>query len=213
LLIDFTHDKELLKEQLESLRKKVLAGKVGKSLQYDALMATLKEMFSVEDIRPIIIFQTDGDQLMKVRGFSFQDVEVTVEKSRATIYTVIPGSLIGLSTKDTEERAGRAMTEIFGNYPRPLDMIYAYARERLKEHLAIASLAKLSGGWPDSLDKPEQADEVYGRIFADINQRYVIGYYPTNKERDGKRRSVKIEVRGHPEYTVWGRKTYFAPTE
>jgi hypothetical protein len=176
-------------------------------------MATIKEMFSVEDTRPIIIFQTDGDQLPKLRGFSFREVEAAVEQSRATIYTIIPGSLIGLSLKDREEKARYAMTEIFGHYPRPLDMIYAYARGRLQEHLAIASLAKLSGGWPDSLKTPEQADEVYGRIFADINQRYVIGYYPSNKERDGKRRSVKIEVRGHPEYIVWGRKTYFAPTQ
>jgi VWFA-related protein len=213
LLADFTQDKQLLKEKLESVRKTVVAGKVGRSLQYSALMATIKEMFSVEDTRPIIIFQTDGDQLPKLRGFSFREVEAAVEQSRATIYTIIPGSLIGLSLKDREEKARYAMTEIFGHYPRPLDMIYAYARGRLQEHLAIASLAKLSGGWPDSLKTPEQADEVYGRIFADINQRYVIGYYPSNKERDGKRRSVKIEVRGHPEYIVWGRKTYFAPTQ
>jgi hypothetical protein len=39
----------------------------------------------------------------------------------------------------------------------------------------------------------------------------VIGYYPTNKARDGKRRTVTIEVRDHPEYIVWGRKAYFAP--
>jgi VWFA-related protein len=212
LLADFTQDKELLKEKLESLRKAVLAGKVGRSLQYSALMATLNEMFSVEDIRPIIIFQTDGDELPKLRGFTFRSVEAAVEQSRATIYAIIPGSLIGLSDKEMEEKARYAMTEIFGHYPRPLDIIYAYARGRLQEHTAIAGLAELSGGWWDALNTPEQADEVYGRIFADINQRYVIGYYPTNKERDGKRRSVKVEVRGHPEYTVGGRKTYFAPT-
>ena len=41
--------------------------------------------------------------------------------------------------------------------------------------------------------------------------RYVVGFYPANKERDGKRRRVQVEVRGHPEYTVWGRKSYYAP--
>jgi hypothetical protein len=44
-----------------------------------------------------------------------------------------------------------------------------------------------------------------------MNQRYLIGYYPTNLEQDGKRRDVKIEVKGHPDYIVVGRKSYFAP--
>jgi hypothetical protein len=88
-----------------------------------------------------------------------------------------------------------------------------YANRRYQEQLAIAGLMKLSGGWPDFLEKPEQADEVYARIFADMNNRYVIGYYPTNKTHEGKRRTIKIEVRGHPEYVVWGRKTYLAPEQ
>jgi hypothetical protein len=46
-----------------------------------------------------------------------------------------------------------------------------------------------------------------------IENRYVVGYYPKNEARDGTRRSVKIEVKGHPEYVVLGRKTYFAPEE
>jgi hypothetical protein len=41
----------------------------------------------------------------------------------------------------------------------------------------------------------------------------VIGYYPTNRARDGRRRKISIEVRDHPEYTVWGQKAYFARKE
>ena len=77
--------------------------------------------------------------------------------------------------------------------------------------LALLGIAKYSGGWADFLEQPEQADEVYTRILNNINMRYIIGYYPTNRTRDGKRRKVSLEVRGHPEYVVWGRKTYFSP--
>lgn len=66
-------------------------------------------------------------------------------------------------------------------------------------------------------------DGVFGRtepgrrnlqsILTDIDRRYVIGYYPTNRARDGKRRKVQIEIRNHPEYVVWGQKTYFAREE
>lgn len=79
-----------------------------------------------------------------------------------------------------------------------------------KVQAALTEVATLTGGWTAYLEQPSQADEIYSRIFSDINRRYVIGYYPTNKEHDGKRRKVNVEVRGHPDYTVIGRKSYFA---
>ena len=68
----------------------------------------------------------------------------------------------------------------------------------------------MTGGWTSFLEKPEDADAVYRRILADINSRYVIGYYPTNKELDRKLTQVKVEVREHPEYVLQGRRSYFA---
>ncbi|MFL6335936.1 MAG: hypothetical protein ACJ754_21725 [Pyrinomonadaceae bacterium] len=76
---------------------------------------------------------------------------------------------------------------------------------------ALVELSVLSGGWADFLEEPEQAAGIYERIYSDVNRRYVIGFYPMNKARDGSRRRVSIEVRDHPEYTVWGRKSYYAP--
>ena len=72
-----------------------------------------------------------------------------------------------------------------------------------RQQMAMMIVARASGGFTEGLETPEQADEIYARILNDINNRYLIGYYPKNEERDGKRRNVKIEVRGHPEYVVW----------
>ena len=103
LLVDFTTDKQLLKSRLEGLKASALAGNVGASDQFDALMATLTEIFNNADIRPIVIFQTDGDEFDDLRGnapptrfwlparFSFQNVLTAAEKSRVTIYPVISG--------------------------------------------------------------------------------------------------------------------------
>lgn len=205
LLVDFTSDKKLLKRKLNSL----LNSPVGKSLQYSALMAVLNEMFDEEDVRPIIIFQTDGDQGYFIPresdkrkkdfdkhssepGFTITDLFNAVEKSRATIYSIISGPpLLGISP---EERAKKKISE---------KMYY--------DQKSMSLVAQASGGFTEILVKPEQADEVYSRIFNSITNRYLIGYYPTELRRDGVRRTVKIEVRGHPEYVVWGRKTYFAP--
>lgn len=268
LLVDFTSDKEKLKKRLESLEKKATSGRsfrerrFGRSAQYSALMATLNEAFDDEDLRPIIIFQTDGDELSLLRDpiitpsippnlppdmqamwlknlprwqqynrehmreFSLSDIYKAAENSRATIYTVIPGfRLIGREPEEQLElyKADRerhlsaiGMPEVKedseSSFKRmPVEAIRHWIEERVRVQMALGRVATVTGGWTDYLEEPSQAAAIYSRIFSDINHRYVIGYYPANKEHDGKRRKVSIEVRGHPEYVVWGRKAYYAP--
>src|SRR6185369_15844960 len=105
LLADFTSDKQQVKAQLDSLKKEALSGRVGMSYQYDALLSAVKELFDNNGTRPIVIFQTDGDQLDALRGaeelsldpysfprkYSFEDVLTATEKTRATVYSVISG--------------------------------------------------------------------------------------------------------------------------
>ena len=83
-------------------------------------------------------------------------------------------------------------------------------RNMIKGQTAAARVADLTGGWTSFLESEKQAGEVYGRILEDINHRYIISYYPTNKTIDGKLRKVRIEVRGHPDYVVEGRTSYYA---
>lgn len=280
LLVDFTNDKRYLKKKLDSLVEKNRGKKgflgfggnsrqFGRSAQYSALMATLKEAFDEEDERPIIVFQTDGDEAFYLRNsiitpsvppnlppellaraqeevetrkklqrdglteFSLDDVYQTVEKSRATIYTVVPGfRLIGLTPDQQVERVKaddeRQIAEWLATV-RPkvreafkareeerqrrmtIEILRYRAEENLKVQTALAEVATLSGGWTDFLETPSQAQEIYSRIFSDISKRYIVGYYPTNKERDGKRRKISFAVKDHPDYVILGRKSYYAP--
>jgi VWFA-related protein len=279
LLVEFTNDKKKLKSELDELLKRNEGGKsflgfgktrrFGRSAQYSALMATLKEAFDDEDERPIIIFQTDGDEILHLRNsiivprvppglppelrakaqeevesrlklmretmteFSLDDIYREVEKSRATIYTVIPGiQLIDLPPEEQlrrlKEEDRRRIDMWFASVsPRVRKAFEARQAERermqtremweqrledsVKMQSALAGVAPISGGWTDFLESPEQANGIYSRIFNDINQRYIVGYYPTNKNRDGTRRKINVRVKGHPEYTVMGRKFYYAP--
>src|SRR5688572_3938558 len=121
LLVDFTSDKQLLKTQLEGLKTSALSGNIGQSEQYDALLASLNELFNNEDVRPIIIFQTDGDQLEKLnqstssemdtyywlpQKYSLEDIMTATEKSRAAVYSVISGiKLVDVPQNDLARRA------------------------------------------------------------------------------------------------------------
>jgi len=246
LLVDFTTNKQLLKTQLEGLKTSALSGNIGQSEQYDALRASLNELFDNEDVRPIIIFQTDGDQLESLnkstsrdmdtnywlpRKYSLEDIMTATEKTRAEVYSVISGikfvdvpqgDLLRRARVDWEDRQ-RALFDMIRarNLPTPGPTMQSpsdqfldgYAQQWQRRQMALVRLAKFTGTIPEFLEEPGQADEIYNRILTDIDRRYVIGYYPTNRLHDGKRRKVSIEVRGHPEYQVWGQRSYFARKE
>ena len=271
LLSDFTSDKKKLKDKLDSLVKKTKIDegflglgkpKLGGSAQYSALMATLNEAFDREDLRPIVIFQTDGDEAVllrdpvvshtippnlqgeqlervqrlqkyikaNVRNFSLEDLYRTVERSRATVYTVLPGpKLLGLTQEEQWRKAEtdeqmRVAYMIASAPPESRQKIMwglalttdlwrrNNAEHNAKLQEALSAVAPLSGGWTEFLEQPEQADKIYARIFSDINQRYIVGFYPTNTTRDGKRRKIDFQVKGHPEYQILGRRSYFAPS-
>jgi len=229
LLLDFTRDKVQLKQALDSLAKKSAAREYGRSLQFSALMATVRELFTTTDLRPIIIFQTDGDELFSLQpssppvlsipakyavpgtsngtaNFSLRDIYQAIEKSRASVYTVIPGtSVIGLPAETEVEWANAAAPTSRSGEP------ISFSQTRAWFQLAAAGAA--IGGWTSYLQTPKQAPEIYRNILADINSRYVIGYYSTNKAHDGGRRNVTVAVRDHPEYIIAGRRSYIAPAQ
>ena len=283
LIQDFTPDKQKLKKKLDSLQERAehstlqfggftFAGpQLGRSKQYSALMATLNEAFDETDVRPIVIFQTDGDEALFLHDstvgftvpeglegeeleaakrmaesyrqsfktsqteFSLDDIYRTVERSRATVYTVIPGlKLMGLPPG---EQLVKHLTQrdpmLFGSLNRLSPEDKAKMEDRVKKlpydpnilnarwrvtldanmQVALSGVAALTGGWTEFLERPEQAEGIYARIFTDINQRYIVGYYPTNKERDGKRRKIDFAVKAHPDYQIFGRRSYFAPNQ
>ncbi len=251
LLVDFTSDKLLLRKTLDDLVLKCLSGnKVGKSLPFSALLSVLNELFNEEEVRPIIIFQSDGDEfpflkpityfsemtkkyfsgLCKTdkwyceRDFSFGEVTERIEKSNVTIYSVIPGIRFAGFSAEEQLKRGEISTanRLRVILAKPDEKFIAkfskeYAPTEAKEKTAwqtsMTETAKLSGGYASHLENPKDGEMVYSNIFQVIENRYVIGYYPKNETKDGKRRIVKIEVKGHPEYIVMGRKSYFAPLE
>src|SRR5215475_5018200 len=217
LMVSFTGDKKRLKSALDSLKNRPRGPALG-SRQLSALFVTLRELSNAGQGRPIIIIQSDGDEIMNLRDqqpraegqpstweFGLADIQAAVLGTRATIYTLIPGEpLIGAPLEEARSRVKRSMVgEQEDQYINTITPVRVRAQE------AITSVADMSGGWAAYLESPERAGELYERILADINQRYVIGYYPTNEARDGRLRKVQVEVRGHPEYVVHGRRSYY----
>jgi Ca-activated chloride channel homolog len=86
--------------------------------------------------------------------------------------------------------------------------LYNLARREMND------LAKTSGGRSFEAATLADARAAFARVAADIGTLYSLGYYPTNKARDGKFRSIKLEVRGlEGKAQVRARDGYYAPKQ
>ncbi len=86
--------------------------------------------------------------------------------------------------------------------------LYNLARREMNE------LARASGGRSFVAATLADARAAFARVAADIGTHYSLGYYPTNKARDGKFRSIKLEVRGLKDKAeVRARDGYYAPKQ
>lgn len=86
--------------------------------------------------------------------------------------------------------------------------LYNLARREMND------LARVSGGRSVVAATLADARAAFARVAEDIGTQYSLGYYPTNKARDGKYRSIKLEVRGLKDKTVIrARDGYYAPKQ
>lgn len=86
--------------------------------------------------------------------------------------------------------------------------LYNLARREMND------LARVSGGRSFPAATLADAKAAFARVAADIGTMYSLGYYPTNKTRDGKFRSIKLEVRGTKDKAqVRARDGYYAPKQ
>ena len=73
-------------------------------------------------------------------------------------------------------------------------------------------LAKASGGKNFVASSLQDARAAFAQVATEIGTQYSLGYYPTNKARDGKFRAIRVEVRGVQEKPqVRSREGYYAP--
>ena len=86
--------------------------------------------------------------------------------------------------------------------------LYNLARREMND------LARVSGGRSFTAATLADARAAFARVAADIGTLYSLGYYPTNKARDGKFRSIKLEVKGLKDKTqIRARDGYYAPKQ
>lgn len=83
--------------------------------------------------------------------------------------------------------------------------LYQLARREMQ------TLARDSGGRTFNALDLRDARQAFTQVAEEIGKLYSLGYYSTNKARDGSFRAIRVEVRGVPGAQVTAREGYQAP--
>jgi VWFA-related protein len=182
----------------------------GKTQLYKALDFALDKLSREKSRRKAIIVLTDGvDSVARDRDRelleSVRDDEIltaikpdssdvlnrVLNRSDAQGVTIYP---LALPTGDPAKLADPT--------PRQIAMFKA-ARSRLQ------IIADRTGGILNSINRLEEMGRLYAQVAADLRTLYTIEYQPVNDKRDGKWRSIRIDVK-NPDLISRTRQGYFA---
>jgi len=185
-----TQDRKVLRDEIDHIAKPQGGTKFWDSLRY--VLAILNA--SGNSLRrSAVVVMTDGvdNALPDVFGegskTSFDQLVQLVRNSEAIVFPIY------LDT-EPEERA---------RHHTPVS-VFAMAREQL-EQLATASATRLYRA-----DKLKDLDDVYGQVIGDLGRIYSIGYRPANISRDGKWRSVTIQIQARQDVSARTKPGYYS---
>jgi len=214
LLVDFTNDPEPLEKELSKVKL------IKHTYNFTALFAVMNEMFAGRDGRKIVIFQTDGDEALKLvpikdwpadvttrfpydaKPYNLQDIVDFAGNSGVTIYSIAVGNkLIDLPANTNMTQLTKEF-EDEGHYAEHL----TYFRECQR---AMKQVADVTGGSISFMAHANDAESIYNAIKEDLRARYIIGYYPNGGQTD-RFHKILVKVKDHPDWIVTSRQGYFA---
>ena len=187
---EFTLDRRQLKKTIDEIDEAF-----GGTNFWDSLNFVLQRLIPQghSSRRSAIVLMTDGvdNALPDVAGpgsrMRFEELIANVRNSEAIIFPIY---------LDTEE-------EEFKRHRTPRDA-YKEAREQLAE------LADTCGTTLYRASKIEDLETVYDHVINDLSTVYSIGYRPTNRVRDGKWRSIVVQLNDHEGLFARSKRGYYA---
>ncbi|MBA2378513.1 MAG: VWA domain-containing protein, partial [Blastocatellia bacterium] len=200
---------------------------------YDALIRVAEDVFREAPTREFrgrraIVALTDGVDSTSLSGFD--EVREGIERIGAAAY------FININTRDffednllgdcegamrfSQAQIRRYYAKMPAGVERTSDFCKLGDFERLaisKQLYALAEaemtqLSKLLGGSVIPAADLNEARGAFKRMADEIGTKYTLGYYSTNEARDGKFRTIKVEIKGLPKGAqVRAREGYTAP--
>jgi VWFA-related protein len=170
ILTDFTQDKRLVYESLNSLQ---IPG-FSETNTFDALYETLDRLSRVEGRKYVIFIGSGRDTFSKI------NLDKILQKVKATPNVTI----YAVGTGQTARLTGNAGGGMFG--PHEIDFLQADNQLR--------TFTSMTGGRAYFPRFTGEMPEIFRDINSSIRNQYVISYRPTNAKEDGSYRKIRIEL-------------------
>ena len=190
VICPLTQDRQMLRDSVDDIEKPVGGTKFWDSLRH--VLAVLNA--SKNSLRrSAVVVMTDGvdNALPDVLGpgsqTSFDELLQIVRNVETIVFPIY------LDTEKEELRRHSTSR-----------LAYAMARDQL------AQLAEASGSRLYRANELKDLDNVYKQVIGDLGRIYSIGYRPSNNLRDGKWRSVRIQIQDHLDVTARTKHGYYS---
>lgn len=95
-----------------------------------------------------------------------------------------------------------------GKHRDNCDVLHTYAKDEHGEYL-LKKLAEATGGRMLEVRGIDNLEDALEQISDELHHQYSLGYYPDNKNWDGKYRKIQISA-GEKDFKVFARKGYYA---
>lgn len=86
-------------------------------------------------------------------------------------------------------------------------------RMSIRGHEGMVRIANETGGMAFLPDRIEDLSRVFNHIATELQAQYLLGYYPSNEQKDGKFRKISVKIRNQPDLRIRARQGYYAPRE
>jgi Ca-activated chloride channel homolog len=161
---------------------------MGRTSLLDAIHMAILQMKKASNSRKAIVIVSDGGD--NCSRYSVGQIRNTLMESEVQVYAMGIFDLLDSAKK------------------RP--------PEEVKGPGLLSELAELSGGRHYPIDDLNELPEISERIGRELRNQYVLGYSPANLERDGKYRTIKLDLApppGLPRLRTQYRHGYYAPAQ
>lgn len=193
LVQDFTDDRQRIARAVEGLEPQ------GSTSLYEAVQLGLQKMNSGKHRKRALLLVTDGkDTASRVK---FNDVLALARKSEVIIYAMGIGH--GEKGSFGHDNSRGILGSIFGSQSDDVDM------------KVLNAFADTTGGRGFNLENAHSGgrdliDEAAEEVASELKQQYTLGYRPTNRNRDGSFRQIKVET-ADKSLRVRTKRGYYAP--
>jgi len=157
----------------------------GRTALLDAIYLSMNEMKKAHNPRKAILVISDGGDTSS--RYTQSEIKNLVREADDQIYAIGRFESMGGRSRTAEELSGPGL---------------------------MTELAEQTGGRHFPVENINELPDIAAKVGIELRNQYVLGYTPTNAQRDGKYRRVTVKVvqpRGLPPLRAFWRLGYYAP--